>query len=115
MQYVAKTIHITDAVDVPIVTMVMSSPCSSVSVIEETEVDISVRSCEPFNVLKDETVPLVIESCGVGVAVLLFLGQSLSTKILRSNTEQFRGFSRRSMSVAFGNSIQNLEMLKWVM
>ena len=81
MQYVAKTIHITDAVDVPIVKRVMSSPCSFVSVIGETEVDIRVRSCEPFNVLKNETLPLVVVSCGVRVAVLLFLGQSLSTKI----------------------------------
>jgi hypothetical protein len=32
-------------------------------------------------VLKNETLPLVVVSCGVRVAVLLFLGQSLSTKI----------------------------------
>jgi hypothetical protein len=74
MQYVAKTIHITDTVDVPTVIRVMSSRCAFVSVIGETEVDIHVRSCEPFNVLKDETLPLVVASFGVGVAVL-FLGQ----------------------------------------
>jgi hypothetical protein len=58
--------------------------------------------------------PLVVEvvSCGVEVAVLLFLGQSLSTKKLGSSTEQSRGFPRRSTGAAFGNSIQNLERLK---
>ena len=79
MQYVAKTIHITDTIDVPTVIRVMSSLCSFVSVIGETEVDIRVRSCKPFNVLKDET--LVVASCGVGVAVLLFLGQSGQRKL----------------------------------
>jgi hypothetical protein len=51
--------------EVPTVIRAMSGPCSFVSVIGETEVDIRVRSCEPFNVLKDETLPLVVASCGV--------------------------------------------------